>query len=201
MKAENNYDKLTKTDAETSPLPKEVNEVPTRAIDPELYDYTEDKAQVELEVELAKTGVPVIDVERPPVPDVKTDETRYKKVEVARKAEKSDGKEKIVQGKEDVDLTKDREMKAYVETLGIAKRKSILGIISKRLYDFYCKIHRFALNRSRKKYSKVSKRYVEASSLPQPLKKVALEKANGEDLRELGTERSFQRNGDKTSVV
>jgi len=194
MKAENNYDKLRQIEAETSPLPKEPVDVPTRATDPDLYDETKDKAQVEAEIEIEKHGVPIIDVERPPVPDVHTDTTKYKNVGVKRKAKKSDTK-KPKEATEKLSLKEDREMKAFAEKLGIPVKQSIWTKLRKKLYDLYCKINRFALNRTRKKYCKVALSYDE---MPQPLKKVELTNVNMEELKKLGYDRKFQREGDRS---
>ena len=189
-RADENYYKLRKVMSETSPLPKEELDIPTRAINPDLYDYTEDKAQIELEVEIEKRGVPIIDVERPPVPNIKTDTTPYKKVTVTRKAKKSDNEIKETCG---ATLREDREMKAYVEELRIPKKKSILSRIKKKLYEFYCKICRTILNINRKRVK------IKEHKLPEGVKKISLESVTDEDLKSMGMKRGFQRDQDETS--
>lgn len=199
MKTENNYDKLKQVAKETSPLPVEKHDIPTRVIDVDLVDDTKDKAQLEVEVDIEKHGVPVIDVERPPVPDVKTDTTPYKKVEVARKEKRSDGKPERV---EEVSLKEDREMKAFAEKLCIPKRKSLLQRLMKKLSDFGCKIHKFAFNvanRRKRKKIQIEKHTHDEHVLPEGVQTVALKVADERSTGHLGRDRSFQREGDKTS--
>jgi hypothetical protein len=186
---------LRRIDAETSPLPKEEKDVPTRAIDIDLYDDTEDKAQIEAEIDIEKHGVPVIDVERPPVSKVKTDTTPYKKVEVTRKEKKSDRKQP---DNAKLTLEEDREMKAYAEELKVPRRKGLLRRLRKKIYDFYCKIQRFALNRQRKKYAKVSEHYHDEHILSEDVKVVSLKIADEKSKESLGRPRGFQREEDET---
>lgn len=200
MKIENNYDKLKKMGEETSPLPKEPHDIPTRAIDTELYDDTEDKAQIELEVDIEKNGVPTIDVERPPIPDVHTDSTPYKKVGVARKVKKSDGKEIEVETK--LSIMEDREMKAYAEKFCIPKRKSFLQRMIKEIYDLSCKIKKIVFNvvsKNKRKKIKFLHYAHDEHVLPEDMKRVNLKDATEVDINELGRKRSFKRDGDRTS--
>lgn len=201
MKAENNYDKLKAVDESTSPLPKDEPDIPTRAIpiDPDAEGEPIDKTQVEAEVEIEKHGVPVIDVERPPVPDVHTDPTKYKKVEVKRKTKKADKKRTSMEDSPDFSLSEDREMKAYAEKLHVPKRKSVLVKLRKKLYDFYCKMQRFALNRQRKKFAKVSGHYHEGHRLPDNVKTCPLKSINEESAKDMGRERWYKREDDRSS--
>jgi len=196
MKTENNYERLKQIDEATSPLPKEEFDIPTRVIP--IYtdgaDEPFDKVQIEAEVEIEKHGVPVIDVERPPVPEVHTDDTRYKKIPVKRKSKRSDG---YIQY-EDLSLEKDREMDAYAKELKIPKGKSIFIVFRKKLYELSCKIKRFALNRQRKKFLRCSRHYHEDHRLPYDVKTITLVNANDENVRDFGTKRGFRRYEDRS---
>jgi len=196
MKAENNYEKLKQIDEATNPLPKEEMDIPTRAIpiDPYALDEPVDRSYVEAEVDIEKHGIPVIDVERPPVPEVHTDETRYKKVYVKRKSKRAD---KYVQH-EEVSLKEDRLMAAYAKELKIPKCKSLLLIIRKKLYELSCKIRRLSLNVKRKKLVRASRHYHEDHSLPENVKRVPLANADDEKVNELGRLRSFKREEDRS---
>lgn len=89
------------------------------------------KTQLEFEKEIQAKGMPTIIVERPLVPFPKTDKTRYKKKIVNRLDKKE--KEEIF----DEDLSKDREMKFYVNEFKIKKRKSLIDKISKKILKWY----------------------------------------------------------------
>jgi hypothetical protein len=200
MKTEDNYKKMIKTEAETSPLPREERDVATRAIpiDTDAPDEPVDKEYIEAELDVEKHGVPVIDVERPPVPEVHTDNTKYKKVAVKRKQKRSD-KKAMKAIEEELSLREDREMSFYAEKMKIPKRKSLLMMISKKLYELSCKIQRFALNRQRKKLVKASKHNHEEHILPEGVKTVALKYADHTSAEELGRKRPFKRVEDDTS--
>lgn len=196
MKTENYYDKMREIEAETTPLPKEEFDIPTKVIpiDPDAQDEPVDRVYVEAEVEMLKKGVPIIDVERPVIPDVKTDPTPYKKVEVNRKEKRSDKK----CHKDDTTLKEDREMKAYVEKLKIPKKKGIFTILQKKIYDLSCKICRFALNMQRKKYSKAVRNY-DDKILPKNIRTMPLESADEKSAESLGRARAFKREDDSSS--
>jgi len=201
MKIENNYENLKRTTEETSPLPKEPADIPVRAINPELYDYTEDKSQIELEIEIEKKGVPIIDVERPPIPDVHTDPTPYKKIAVHRKPKKSDSKEPAYPNDKS-ELEEDREMKAFVETLRILRKKSLWQRIIKKIYDLSCKIKKIAfnvVNENKRKKIKLPTHIHKEQCLPSDIKTVALKHITESELNELGSKRKFKREGDETS--
>jgi len=203
MKIDNNYDNLKRIMVETSPLPKEPYDIPTRAIDLESYDYSEDKQQIELEVEIEKLGVPSFKVERPPIPKLPKSLIHYKGVKVKRFAKKGDGEVQSINGDDVfenmISLDMDREMQAYAEELKIPKRKSIFGWVLKKLYDFYCKFSRFVLNQKRKIQTKG---IYGRERIPLPnVKRVALKNVKDSDLKELGRERGFRRKEDETSDI
>ena len=201
MQIENNYDKLKEVAEETSPLPKDPIDIPTRAIDTELYENIEDKAQIEAEIDIEKHGVPIIDVERPPIPKVQTDPTPYRKIEVTRKEKKSD---KMIEIPEPITLDEDREMKAFAEKLSIPKRKSLLVRLRKKLYDLSCKIKKFAFNtisKVKRKMIKVGPHTHDEHVLPANIKRVALRFADDGRGESLGRVRGFQRPQDESSSV
>jgi len=178
-------------------LPKESEDIPTRAIPIDADGEYEpvDKSQIELEVDIEKHGVPVIDVERPPVPDVHTDETPYKKVAVKRKEKRSDRRAGHF---EPVPLDRDREMAAYAEELKIPKRKSIFTALRKKIYDFSCKIRRFILNMQRKRHSRVTGHCHNEHILPENVKTLALKYADEVSAESLGRKREFTRENDRS---
>jgi len=189
-----NYKEMQRIHRETTPLPNDPPDVQLDVIDPYSDDYIEEKSQIELEVETSKKGIPTFTIERPAIPKVKTDKTRYKKITVNRKEKKSD---QLGVMDDLMDFNEDREMKAYVKKLKIPYKISLWKKFKKKVYDLYCKISRFWFNRTRKRI-KVEK-HIHDHTLSPEVKTKPLATVEETDLKELGRERGFKRKEDRTS--
>jgi len=199
-KVDSYYDEMNRIHNETSPLSKDKTqpEIPLECIDPDSENYIEEKSQIELEVEIEKKGVPIFDVERPPIPKIETDKTRYQKVTVKRKEKKSD---KLPLVDDSIDLSADREMKAYVQSFKIPRKISLFKRFRKKVYDLSCKMTRFCFNIMRKIKSRKRKVVSISHELPPDVKTKPLATVKEADLEKMGRKRGFQREQDGSPNV
>lgn len=192
---DNNYKKMIEISKETSPYIEEEDYSDNHDFIPlvDMENIVEDKEQIELEVEIEKKGVPIIDVERPPIPKVETDKTHYKKKTVKRREEKEKEKPPALSLKED------REMKAYAELLKIRKRKGFIDWVGKKIEEWRNSFLRFLLNYKRKRDKLISHSHITHNTSPD-LKTVSAQKITEQDLKEIGRRRSFQREEDGSNI-
>jgi len=191
----NNYKKMVEISKETSPCIEEVDCSDRNDYTPlvDMENIVEDKEQIALEVEIEKKGIPIIDVERPPIPKVETDKTSYDKKTVKRMKKKE--KEKTP----DFSLKEDREMKAYAEQLRIKKRKGLFDWVGKKIEEWRNSFLRFLLNCKRKQDKLISHNHIIHDTSPD-LKTVSVKKITEQDLKEMGRRRDFQREEDNSNT-
>ena len=196
MEEKLNYKEMRKVHIDTTPV-KDIksSEPPVECIDPDSDQYVEERSQMEVEIERDKKGVLIIDTKRPPTPKIKTDTTRYRKITVSRKANILDGK--IQEDVNEYSLEADREMKAYAKNLKIPKKIGVFMHIRKKVYDFYCKISKLALNIKRKTIKLGAHKHKD-HALPSNIRTIGLTDVQQKDLDEMGRQRSFKRRQDET---
>ena len=153
-------------------------------VDPD--KFVEHKSQIELEVEIEKKGFPIIQVERPPIPEIKTDPPYLvKKIIRIEKPEDNLPPEPIK-----------TEEKILVENLGIRKHKNFFNIIAKINRIFY-RIKLFFKGGER---GEKGERERKEEIIFQP-KHIPISEFTEKDAMEMGRRRDFSRDEDGSGAT
>lgn len=159
-------------------------------VDPD--KFVEHKAQIELEVEVEKKGLPIIQVERPPIPEITTNPPYW-----VKKISRVEGIEKP-EDKLPPEVIKTEEEK-LIENLGIKKRRNFFFNIIAKINRIFYRI--WLVFKGREKVEKVEKGGIEEKeSLFQP-KRISISEFTEKDAEEFGRKRDYVRDEDGSGPI